>query len=146
MLVKGDKIILIKSIVGIPVGEVFTITGVTGDGVLMFDSKLGTGAMSLNEFEQYFKKVVEVEKPKRKPWMNWQEFRTNDGKVCLYRHNFKDVEVKRNAIKVRSSCHPDDVFNLQKGFELSVARLNVKQAQKDLRRLMADLETLKQSM
>jgi len=103
------------------VGTVFDITTITPQGVICFTNpRLGTGMMGYDEFARYFSKTS---------WTEWipvyiKEF----GQYC-YRTNGKRVMVKRygHEIKACASCHPNDGFALEKGLQLALARLRVKE-------------------
>lgn len=129
-MIKGDKIRLIKPMGAFKnVGEICEVTDIAEGGVISF--RFGgyhLGCMSYNEFLKYFEKVEE------RIWTKWEEVRIgfhdmNDKMVSVvlrYRNNGKKVQVKCGALKSESSCHSEDTFDFDKGFELATKRLIVK--------------------
>ena len=62
MIIKGDKIKLVQKIGNFDkVGDVFEITGVD-DGIVSFSCGYGTGCMTYEEFENYFKKLNQLKR------------------------------------------------------------------------------------
>lgn len=129
-MIKGDKIRLVKPMgVFRNIGEICEVTDIADGGVISFRfSGYHLGCMSYNEFLNYFEKVEE------RIWTNWEEksivfFGINNEQISFnvkYRNNGKKVQVKKGTLKAESSCHKDDVFNFDKGFNLAVKRLIVK--------------------
>ena len=129
-MIKGDKIKLIKEMGAFKnVGEIWEVTEIAEGGVISF--RFGgyhLGCMSYDEFLKYFEKVEE------RIWTKWEEVRIgfldmNDKMVSVvlrHRNNGKKVQVKCGALKSESSCHSEDVFDFDKGFELATKRLIVK--------------------
>lgn len=140
MLIKGDKIKLVKSMGCFNnIGEICDVVNVSEDAVISF--KFGgahLGCMSYNEFEKYFKKVENI----KRDWTEWTkldrrvEYYNIDNDLVdatvEYRHNGLMVQVRaknlsgKEYMKTRSSCHKNDVFDLKKGLKIAIARLVVK--------------------
>ena len=131
MLIQGSKIKLIKPIgVFKNVREICEVVDITEGGVISF--RFGghhLGCMSYDEFLKYFKQVEE-----EKVWSNWEDTRVlfydiNDKETVItlgFRNNGKKVQVRSGALKAESSCHSEDRFDFDKGFELATKRLIVK--------------------
>lgn len=129
-MIKGDKIRLVKPMGAFKnVGEICEVTEIAEGGVISF--RFGgyhLGCMSYDEFLKYFEKVEE------RIWTKWEDVRIgfhdmNDKMVSVvlrHRNNGKKVQVKCGALKSESSCHSEDVFDFDKGFELATKRLIVK--------------------
>ena len=129
-MIKGDKIRLVKPMGAFKnVGEICEVTDIAEGGVISF--RFGgyhLGCMSYDEFLKYFEKVEE------RIWTKWEEVRIgfhdmNDKMVSIvlrHRNNGKKVQVKCGALKSESSCHSEDTFDFDKGFELATKRLIVK--------------------
>lgn len=135
MLIKGDKIKLIKTIGNFDkVGDIFEIIGVSELGTVTIASSYGTGIMSYDEFEKYFEKVEK----ESLVWSEWKRHINDpnyDYKTFEYRTNGKDVEVVQFNKKIKSSCLPEDEFNLQKGIKLCLKKQEVLILENDIRRL-----------
>ena len=129
-MIKGDKIRLVKPMGAFKnVGEICEVTDIAEGGVISF--RFGgyhLGCMSYDEFLKYFEKVEE------RIWTKWEEVRIgfhdmNDKMVSVvlrHRNNGNKVQVKCGALKSESSCHSEDTFDFDKGFELATKRLIVK--------------------
>ena len=129
-MIKGDKIRLVKPMGAFKnVGEICEVTDVAEGGVISF--RFGgchLGCMSYDEFLKYFEQVEE------RVWSNWEDTRVvfydmNDKKTVItlrFRNNGKKVQVRSGALKAESSCHSEDRFDFDKGFELATKRLIVK--------------------
>ena len=129
-MIKGDKIRLVKPMGAFKnIGEICEVTDVAEGGVISF--RFGgyhLGCMSYDEFLKYFEQVEE------RVWSNWKETRVgfydiNDkrtGITLRFRNNGKKVQVRSGALKAESSCHSEDTFDFNKGFELATKRLIVK--------------------
>lgn len=124
MLFKGDKIELNKKMGMFDnIGEVCDVVNITEDGCISFRFRSGIGCMSYDEFEKYFKKVNNI----RTDWTDW--------KLCCmdiryeYKTNNKSVLVrleKNHSFKGKSTCHKDDVFDLEKGIRIALFRAEKK--------------------
>lgn len=133
MIIKGDKIKLVKKIIGFDkVGNIFEITGVDDNGLISFKCDYGTGCMSYSEFEKYFEKV---EEQKKGEWGNWvssgatysDPFDNEERTLCYeVRDNDKKVQVRSGDFKAEATCCDDDEFDFDKGRELAVRRLIAK--------------------
>lgn len=134
-MIKGDRIKLVKPMgVFTNIGEVCEVVEISSSGVISFRfGEYHLGCMSYDEFEKYFELIEKVEKPKLK-WSDWKPERLpmsvggglEFSAFIKYRSNQKEVQVKYKNIKARSSCHEDDIFDLEKGLFLAKRRLAVK--------------------
>lgn len=140
MIIKGDKIKLTKKIGNlVQIGDEFTVTSVE-NGAITFSSKYGEGVMSYDEFEKHFEKVEEDLKPNKKHrWTEWEEYNLDfynyiideyEDLTLEYRtDNYKRVQMRlkdNTSIRTRTSCYKEDIFNIDKGFQIAKARLYVK--------------------
>ena len=123
MLLKGDRIKLVKPIPGLDrVGDVFEVLDILEGGTISFKSDYGAGVMSFSEFRKYF------EKKNILTWSPWESIRfDDDDTIYSYRTNNKRIELRLGDIKSSASCHENDEFDLSKGLSLCLARLLVKQ-------------------
>lgn len=133
MLIKGDKIKLIKSIGSFDkIGDIFEITGVNELGTITISSNYGTGIMSYNEFEKYFEKIEE----ESLVWSEWKRHivdPNHEHRTFTYRTNGKAIELIEKGKKVRSVCLDEDVFNLDYGLDLCLKKQDVIQAKAAIR-------------
>lgn len=136
-MIKGDKIKLIKPMGAFKnVGEICEVTDIAEGGIISF--RFGgchLGCMSYDEFLKYFVKYFEeIEDPIHRKWSNWKEekimfYDMNDKETSIilrYRNNGKKVQVRSDTLRAESSCHKEDTFDFEKGFELAAKRLIVK--------------------
>lgn len=135
MLVKGDKIKLVKQISDNfdRIGSEFEITNILEDGIITFKSYFGVGMMTSKEFEEHFEKVIE--EPKRE-WSEWRSRFDKSGNIFDYKTNNKSVIVGHGRLQTKASCAPDDIFDLEKGIELCLARISLKMSQNKLNELL----------
>ena len=147
MLVKGDKVKMVKAIPSFKrVGEVFEVVDIAEDGVITIKTYCGIGIMSYKEFEKYFELVERIQ------WENLIDYLTVTCKTempygivfvptgsiskmtDLFIGNIKDVEIKTDKEKTvklkyknyitEANLHPNDKFDLHKGIEICLCRLN----------------------
>jgi len=119
VLVTGDMFKQISSIGSFnKVGDKFKVTDISADGMITFSASYGMGMMSWKEFNEHFEKIE---------CNHWGEWVENDEYV--YKTNNKQVKVKKDGLIARSSCHPTDTFNLNKGISIALARIDVKKAE-----------------
>lgn len=57
-------------------------------------------------------------------WCDWRKYTCPDGGIAKYKTNRKDIIFKRDGIEVSTSCHDDDIFNLNYGLGLCWDRWN----------------------
>lgn len=129
-MIKGDKIKLIKEMGAFKnVGEICEVVDIAEGGVITF--RFGgyhLGCMSYDEFLKYFDQV------KERVWSSWEEQRVifydmNDKQIAIdirFRNNGKKIQVRSGPLKAESSCHSEDRFDFDKGFELATKRLILK--------------------
>lgn len=136
MLIKGSKIKMINAIPGFDrVGDTFEVQEID-EFCIQIKSNYGIGVMSYKEFEQFFEIVVEEEKKEPRKWSEWQKIHLLPlNKKAAYRHNGKAIEMICHNVKVKTSCHPEDEFNLDKGIEIATVRLKLKFAELELENL-----------
>jgi hypothetical protein len=106
------------------VGAIFEVTDVLHSGVISFvHNKLGTGLITLDEFDRYFIKTK---------WTEWSSPLDDGYGKYQFKTNEKKIIVQRNGLRASASCNPIDKFNLVKGLQLSLARLRVKEILKTI--------------
>lgn len=57
-------------------------------------------------------------------WCDWRKYICPDGGIAKYKTNRRDIVFKRDGIEVSTSCHDDDIFNLNYGLGLCWDRWN----------------------
>ena len=57
-------------------------------------------------------------------WCDWRKYTCPDGGIEKYKTNRRDIVFKRDGIEVSTSCHDDDIFNLNYGLGLCWDRWN----------------------
>ncbi|HBH0413527.1 TPA: hypothetical protein KSL57_001682 [Clostridioides difficile] len=142
MLIKGDKIKLIKEVDGLrvfKVGDIFTVINIYNDGTIHFKTDYGMGFMGYSEFKEHFE--IANNKEKRKyTWSNWTTIVSPNLHILYtYKTNNKKVIVKKDGVKASATCHDTDVFNLQKGIKICLARIEVKEAEHRLNLLLDEI-------
>ncbi|HBF5205018.1 TPA: hypothetical protein KQE20_003841 [Clostridioides difficile] len=131
MLIERTKIRLMKEIQGfemLKIGDIFVITSVGNNGAIHFKTDYGIGFMNYSEFEAYFEIV---QQKKKYEWGAWS-IRGDFSGAYLYRTNGKKVEVRKGNFKASATCHDSDEFELNKGVELCLTRIEVKKANKQV--------------
>ena len=124
-LVKGDLVIGSKSSDFQQPERQYIFLELLPTSVKLRDRKKGwVITQSLNYFENHFSKEYE--------WCDWRKLSSTGGE---YRTNRKDVEYRKDGVKVKASCHDDDTFDLDYGLALC---LNKWQAKKDTVDAMKD--------
>ena len=133
MIIKGDKIKLVKKIGNlVQIGDEFTVASVD-NGAITFSSRYGEGVMSYDEFEKHFKKIEKHE------WSKWLEcnteflnYVTKESEDVSFEYrtdNYKRVQMRLKdnpSIRTRTSCYKEDIFDIDKGYQIAKARLYVK--------------------
>ncbi|WP_461195264.1 hypothetical protein CDIF100009_03961 (plasmid) [Clostridioides difficile] len=117
------------------VGDIFTVINIFNDGAIHFKTDYGIGFMNYSKFEAYFEIV---QQKKKYEWGAWS-IRGDFSGAYLYRTNGKKVEVRKGNFKASSTCHDTDVFNLQKGIKICLARIEVKEAEHRLNLLLDEI-------
>ena len=51
-------------------------------------------------------------------WCDWRKYTCPDGGIAKYKTNRRDIVFKRDGIEVSTSCHDDDIFDLNYGLGL----------------------------
>jgi hypothetical protein len=116
MLTNGNEIKMVSSVgcFDCLVGCKFKVVNVE-NGVVSLRSGLGIGCMSEDEFKKHFVMV--------RKWTKWIHT------VNFYAYktdNKKYVKVKKDGIKVKASCHPNDVFDLKTGIKICLEKIEEK--------------------
>lgn len=124
-VMKFDRVVLMKELGDrfSTVGQVYEVASIlNGESFLLRDAKtkIASVVISIEDFDKYF--VIENECT---GWTPWQKFVGFDGQNdCLYRTNFKKVQVRFLTDKVRAEacCSKNDEFNLSFGIRLCYLR------------------------
>lgn len=124
-VMKFDRVVLMKEMGDrfSTVGQVYEVASIlNGESFLLRDAKtkIAVGVISIEDFDKHF--VIESECT---GWTPWQKFVGFDGQNdCLYRTNFKKVQVRFLTDKVRAEacCSKNDEFNLSFGIRLCYLR------------------------
>ncbi len=142
MLIEGNKIKLIKKIQGLgifEIGDIFIVTSIEDNGNIHFKTDYGMGFMSYSEFKEHFEIVNNKEK-KEYNWDDWKlRASLSKGDAYIYRTNYKKVIVNKDGFKASATCHDTDEFDLDKGIELCMARIEVKKAKHKLNLLLDEI-------
>lgn len=119
MLNVGDKIKMITQVGKFDmVNEIFEITNIYENEIHFVHKDWGFGYMTEDEFEKHFIKIESS-----KTWTEWTE--TKSG-FMFRTDNEKYVEVKKNGITTKSSCHPCDKFSVAKGVAICLEKIKEK--------------------
>lgn len=128
LLPVGTKLRLVKTIFGIesvPVGAVGIVTKAKEDRIVVRYRLFSISVNALGLKEEW--EVVKDE---------WSEWRYNSNRAIWYRVKGRDIQAKDECNKVFSRCMDCDTFDLEKGLDICAARLDLKNAQQDLERLI----------
>ena len=121
MLMVGDKIRRIKEIPGVPaIGDNITVSGIE-NGVISFETSLGAGVMSYDEYEKYFEKYDPAPQ-KHTPKREWGDKKWSYAYRCQYRTNGKVVQAYWGDVSAHASCLDTDKFDLDFGIRLAYNR------------------------
>lgn len=122
MIFVGDMLKITMDAGAVKAGTMFTVTGVSPNGVIAVVNERGTGCLSVDEIGKLFEKV---ELPQR-VWSEWKWAHNQYGEY-RYRTNGKNVQVELwNGFRSKASCHPDDDFVLEAGIALAFQRATEK--------------------
>lgn len=143
MLITGDRFEMVNPIEGFnQVGDTFEVIKVLENGTITFKAGYGTGVMSIDEFDKYFQKVLTS---KKKEWTDWITYDDEESLFCdgyEYKTNGQKVIVREGgegSLKASSSCHPNDVFDLRKGYDLAHVRLEAKVANNRVKHVLKSM-------
>ena len=118
MIFVGDMLKITMDAGAVKAGTMFTVTGVSPNGVITVINERGTGCLSVDEIGKLFEKV---ELPQR-VWSDWKWAHNQYGEYA-YRTNGKNVQVELwNGFRAKASCHPEDEFVLEDGIALAFSR------------------------
>ena len=134
-LKEGDRIRFVEESCYSPfkVGVEFIVTNIdTIERTITLERQKGiTTCISFLEFNMYF----EIIKPNK--WTKWNRLSKDivpsefkclcDDEEILYRYNGRKVEIKKGNIKVKSCCHKEDEFILEKGIEIALSKLYIEE-------------------
>jgi len=142
-ILRNDEVTLIKEFENLKkIGETYEVANITDTKIVIRDrnSKVALAAVEIENFEKYFKKDNEVN-----GWTDWIGITDEmNNLAAYYRTNQKRVEVKTvdGKFKGKSSCNKTDMFSLEKGIKLAMARCHKKiaeQEQSEVRQYLKNL-------
>lgn len=119
----GDKIKLVKEIVGFNyIGEVFTITNFY-NGRIAFCGNMGVGFMTLEECAEYFEKVEKETKEEK--WSDWKTYKNE--RMIKYRTKGEVIEMRDFHFKKSVFSKPceEDSFDLETGLEICFIKMKI---------------------
>lgn len=131
-ILRNDEVTLIKEFENLKkIGETYEVANITDTKIVIRDrnSKVALAAVEIENFEKYFKKDNEVN-----GWTDWIGITDEmNNLAAYYRTNQKRVEVKTvdGKFKGKSSCNKTDMFSLEKGIKLAMARCHKKIAEQE---------------
>ena len=139
MLLVGDKIKQVKEIKGFNyVGEVFTIEEFDGKNIIFSKSFFGRGFMSIEEFHEFFEKVVEP------TWSEWENILADTS----YQYRVKDTLIefrhKEDKKSVFAKTHENDEFDLSTGLRLCVLKMKVRNKESEIKAIKEEINIVKQ--
>lgn len=126
-ILRNNEVTLVKEFGDLKkIGEIYEVANITDTKIIIRDrnSKMALAAVEIENFEKYFKKEEEVN-----GWTDWVGMTDEmNNLAAYYRTNQKRVEVKTvdGEFKGKSSCNKTDVFSLEKGIKLAMARCHKK--------------------
>ena len=146
MLVVGDKIKQTKIICGCNfLDSEFTVVSIDESNNIVFEnSQLGRGYMTFDEFEKHFEKVIV-----KTPWSGWIYYWDDNSNIFSdgfyqFKTNEKKIILKKDGVKVKSSCNKTDTFNLMTGLELCILRWEIKKASNTLQQKTKELNIFRE--
>lgn len=134
-IIRNDRVVLIKEMESLKqVGNAFEVANILDDAIVLrdADTKIAVASVDIKEFDQYFKKVDEVE-----GWTAWSRMINPVGDmIAEYRTNFKKVEVRitndmlgypnQKVIRSTATCSQCDEFDISFGIHLAYLRCEQK--------------------
>ena len=120
MLLVGDKFKQVKELCGFNFkGETFVVDDLVDSHIVFSLPNRGVGMMTLEEFSQYFEKIVE---PK---WSDWEDY----GFDLEYRLKGELLEVRVRGTDTSVFAKPceDDEFDLDIGMSVCIQKLKIRE-------------------
>lgn len=129
MIIVGDKLMVVKEIHPLHIGDIVTVTSIS-NGVISFVKKGCNGCMSGIEYDKYFERI------EKRPWSEWRLMNNqfydpfnNKHVIDVWmsvRDNGKKVQIKSNGYKAEASCCEWDKFDFETGYDIAFRRLVAK--------------------
>ena len=119
-LVKGDRIVVKED-----EERKFLVTDVTNLPKWLYVRQVyEDGSQDMFQSAWYVDKLDVDKMEKVYEWCDWRKYTCPDGGIAKYKTNRRDIIFKRDGIEVSTSCHDDDIFNLNYGLGLCWDRWN----------------------
>ena len=119
-LAKGDRIVVKED-----EERKFLVTDVTNLPKWLYVRQVyEDGSQDMFQSAWYVDKLDVDKMEKVYEWCDWRKYTCPDGGIAKYKTNRRDIVFKRDGIEVSTSCHDDDIFNLNYGLGLCWDRWN----------------------
>ena len=119
-LAKGDRIVVKED-----EERKFLVTDVTDLPKWLYVRQVyEDGSQDMFQSAWYVDKLDVDKMEKVYDWCDWRKYTCPDGGIAKYKTNRRDIVFKRDGIEVSTSCHDDDIFNLNYGLGLCWDRWN----------------------
>ena len=119
-LAKGDRIVVKED-----EERKFLVTDVTNLPKWLYVRQVyEDGSQDMFQSAWYVDKLDVDKMEKVYDWCDWRKYTCPDGGIAKYKTNRRDIVFKRDGIEVSTSCHDDDIFNLNYGLGLCWDRWN----------------------
>ena len=113
-LAKGDRIVVKED-----EERKFLVTDVTNLPKWLYVRQVyEDGSQDMFQSAWYVDKLDVDKMEKVYDWCDWRKYTCPDGGIAKYKTNRRDIVFKRDGIEVSTSCHDDDIFNLNYGLGL----------------------------
>ena len=113
-LAKGDRIVVKED-----EERKFLVTDVTNLPKWLYVRQVyEDGSQDMFQSAWYVDKLDVDKMEKVYEWCDWRKYTCPDGGIAKYKTNRRDIVFKRDGIEVSTSCHDDDIFNLNYGLGL----------------------------
>lgn len=120
-LAKGDKIIFIED----GVKRKYLVTDLSYLPKWVYVRGIHEdGSQDSFQYAWYVDRMETDKMEKVYEWCDWRKYTCPDGGIAKYKTNRRDIVFKRDGIEVSTSCHDDDIFNLNYGLGLCWDRWN----------------------
>lgn len=135
MLLVGDKFKQVKELGGFNmIGETFIVQDLMENHIVFSLPNRGVGMMTLEEFSEYFEKIVE---PK---WSDWENY----GFDLEYRVKGDLIEARVRGSQVSVFAKPceEDEFNLDIGLAVCIQKLRIREIEHFIKEVKKDSNLL----
>jgi hypothetical protein len=128
MLKAGDKYVQVAPIEEYGYyypGREFVIKDVSVSRVAFYSEGLGQGVIDIDHFQEYFKKVEEL------------EAEVNNNIKRVIRNGWATIVILEDGSKGVAKCSPDDEYDADKGLEIATLRAEIKSKTRKLKSLIS---------